>query len=240
MCVTLRRAVKQLDGRSVEALRVGIFRRADGAGTVLPPAFDGGQRCATHTTTRSTYARARGHEHVDTVFFIPRARERGRTLERMPRVHRCTVSWPHTSVSQTCLSQLELLLKCGSPVERARAEVCPLLPALRVLWASKACGVARDVLEDGIVWRFVSGRGLALFAQRDFRSGETVVEDVPFFTRPSPEAVRNHKGFTAAWVAEFQSIWEPLSSHEEGKVFASAAMVRNAIGFATADVGWDV
>mmetsp|Transcript_37936 Transcript_37936/g.118348 ORF Transcript_37936/g.118348 Transcript_37936/m.118348 type:complete len:565 (+) Transcript_37936:1-1695(+) len=76
-----------------------------------------------------------------------------------------------------------------------------------------------------------------MFSKREFAPGETVLEETPMFTRPSPEVVAKRE-WSEAWEEAFSKISAPLTfpgeAPTDAKMRANPAMVRNALGFATA------
>merc|ERR1712232_1149716 len=69
--------------------------------------------------------------------------------------------------------------------------------------------------------------------------GAVVMQDQPFYTRPQPKEVQK-RNWTIEWSEAFNRIRVPLRfPGDEGvpegiKIYASPAMVRNALGFAAA------
>jgi len=86
--------------------------------------------------------------------------------------------------------------------------------------------------------RRVPERGLALFATQGMNVGEVVVQERPFFTRPQTKQVKQYAVLsTPQWAEAFKQIQEPLrvpGEDADAKIFASTAMVRNALGYAKA------
>lgn len=109
-------------------------------------------------------------------------------------------------------------------------------------------GIGVLLERSGYCVREVVGRGRSIFATRAFEAGETVFTDVPYFTRPPPKDFAARQ-WTPEWVRDFGRVSEPLiypgesaeqqarASGGEVKIRASAAMVRSAIGYATASPG---
>jgi len=63
-----------------------------------------------------------------------------------------------------------------------------------------------------------------------------LIQDEPIFTRPSPKKVQN-RSWSPEWYKEWSKIWVPWRYSEETeqvRIYASPAMVRNALGFVMA------
>ncbi|CAJ1422476.1 unnamed protein product [Effrenium voratum] len=84
----------------------------------------------------------------------------------------------------------------------------------------------------GVRLRRLPGRGLGLFAARDFQRGSCVLEERPFFKRPSLAQLKQQKLLTKSFWGKFQQIKAPLD--DESHVFASTAMLRSGLGFCQA------
>lgn len=97
---------------------------------------------------------------------------------------------------------------------------------------------AADV-EQGTQIRRVPGRGLSLFATKDFDQGVAVLEDRPFFKRPSfGQLKKYHKLFSKTFQKQYEKIKAPLmlpgnSGTLQSFVFASPSMLRSAVAFAS-------
>eukprot|EP00439_Symbiodinium_sp_Y106_P001104 s1130_g1.t1 len=97
---------------------------------------------------------------------------------------------------------------------------------------------AADV-EQGTQIRRVPGRGLSLFATKDFDQGVAVLEDRPFFSRPSfGQLKKYHKRFSKTFQKQYEKIKAPLmlpgnSGTLQSFVFASPSMLRSAVAFAS-------
>ncbi|CAE7232471.1 unnamed protein product [Symbiodinium natans] len=93
--------------------------------------------------------------------------------------------------------------------------------------------------ETGTQIRRVLGRGLSLFATKNFDQGVAVLEDRPFFRRPSFAQLKKYqKFFSKAFQKQYEKIKAPLTlpGHSEkvqSYVYASPSMLRSAVAFAT-------
>lgn len=79
--------------------------------------------------------------------------------------------------------------------------------------------------------------GKGLIAERDFETGQVILEEEPFFTRLQPAAMQDRPEWDTAWSDAFSQIrtslqFPPECFAETSTLLASAALVRNCLGFA--------